>query len=505
MNRLTTRLVLAFAIVLILALVIMWVALLLVLRTRPINTDSQAIELSAALVEILQPLERLDTTTTEAQFGRRIAYLQIQAEERGLRILLVNGVDCVLWDSGGAHPRSLQGAISREPFLSRRITRFSKGQFTDSATGQVWLFAEQTFELPVIVIRRVAQDACGQAIVQPRIGVLVAEPLPQQTIRGVLREYAGSGLLLALIRAVVIGMGFALIASFLLVRWIARPLQQIAQGAKQLADGDYSTRVAVNGPYEAQVVASTFNDMAARVELAQQAQRDFLANVSHDLRTPLTSIQGFAQAIAEGVADEGAARHAASIIHTEAGRMSRMVTDLLDLARIQAGRLDMMRQAVQLDDIVQSVAASLSIKATQQQVKLHWEIPQLPRVAGDGDRLAQVFTNLVDNAIKHTPQGGQVSISAGLDEKGVWVSIQDTGEGIPQADILRIFERFYQVDKSRAKRDGTGLGLAIVYEIIQAHSGRIWVKSELGQGATFYVWLPQPAHDMRETVIRRRS
>lgn len=505
MNRLNIRLLLAFAIVLVLALSIMWIALLLVLRSQPINTDSQAVDLSAELVEIMQPLLRLGEPTNDTQFGQRAAYLNTQAQERGVRILLIQGEDCVLWDTDGPYPRNLKGVISREPFLPNRLTNFAKGQFTDPDTQQEWVFAEQIIDFSAVSVRRAAQNVCGEIIDARRVGLLVAEPLPEQTLRRVFDEYQGSGLLFALVQAVIIGMVFALIASLVLVRWMVRPLQQITHGAKRLADGDYSTRVPTSGPYETQLVAHTFNDMAARVELAQQAQRDFLANVSHDLRTPLTSIQGFAQAIAEGVADAGAARHAAGIIQSEAGRMGRMVTDLLDLARIQAGRLDMMRQAVHLDDILQSVAESLTIKAQQQQLDLKWNIPSLPRIAGDGDRLAQVFTNLVDNAIKHTPAAGTVSISAELDEKGVLVKIQDTGEGIPQADLPRIFERFYQVDKSRAKRAGTGLGLAIVYEIIQAHSGRIWVESEVGQGATFYVWLPQPAHDLRETVIRRRS
>ena len=128
----------------------------------------------------------------------------------------------------------------------------------------------------------------------------------------------------------------------------------------------------------------------------------------------------------------------------------------------------------------------------------------MPRIAGDGDRLAQVFTNLVDNAIKHTDSDGQVIVRATLQDNGVLIQIEDTGEGIPKEDLPRIFERFYQVDKSRAKRMGTGLGLAITHEIVAAHAGRIWAESEIGHGTRFNVWLPQPSHDMRDTVIMAR-
>jgi signal transduction histidine kinase len=330
----------------------------------------------------------------------------------------------------------------------------------------------------------------------------VARSYPNPTFRETLRAQLGSGLFFVIFQSAVIGMFMAFLISIWFVRWVTKPLVNIALGATRLAQGDYSTRVPISGPQETQIVALAFNDMASRVEMTQQAQRDFLANVSHDLRTPLTSIQGFAQAISEGVAEP----QVAEIIHSEASRLNRMVNDLLDLARIQAGRMDMLRKAVQIDILLNSVGKSLGMKAEKQGVHLQLDIPELPRVAGDGDRLAQVFTNLVDNAIKHTSAGGQVRLRAALDEasKGVVVVVQDTGEGIPAADLPRIFERFYQVDKSRAKSSGTGLGLAITAEIIYAHNGKIWVESEYGQGARFTVWLPQPIGDSGKTVLTTR-
>jgi signal transduction histidine kinase len=241
--------------------------------------------------------------------------------------------------------------------------------------------------------------------------------------------------------------------------------------------------------------------------VSQQAQRDFLANVSHDLRTPLTSIQGFSQAIVEGVtSDPESAQRAAQIIHDEAGRMNRMVESLLDLARIEAGQLDFKAHAVALSDLLQNVGDSLSVKARDKGLGLTLEIPPgLPRIAGDGDRLAQVFVNLLDNAVKHTPAGGQITLRAETDPNGVTIAVQDTGVGIPPDDLPRVFERFYQVDKSRKsdRRSGMGLGLAITKQIVEAHGGVIQVASALGKGTTFTVWLPLPRPDMTTVAGRR--
>jgi signal transduction histidine kinase len=227
--------------------------------------------------------------------------------------------------------------------------------------------------------------------------------------------------------------------------------------------------------------------------------------------------------------DEAARRRAAGIIHQEAARMARMVEDLLDLARIDSGQIVMKKTPLDLSQILTSTVERLLPQAAQKQVQLLKKWEALPPVVGDGDRLAQVFTNLLDNAVRHTPAGGRVTISSqvvhglprprrvraglvqpdattALSARGdfVEIGIADTGPGIPPNDLIRVFERFYQVDKSRKRGQGTGLGLAITKEIVEAHGGYARVESVEGVGTKFTVVLPITEADVATLISPRR-
>jgi two-component system sensor histidine kinase ResE len=212
------------------------------------------------------------------------------------------------------------------------------------------------------------------------------------------------------------------------------------------------------------------------------------------LKTPLTSIQGFAQAILDNTADSPEARtQAAQIIYNEAGRMHRMALDLLDLARLEAGTADLKMSAVDVKALLQNVVDKFTPQAQRADIDLQLSIPSdLPALIGDGDRLAQVFTNLVDNALKFTSANGHVTLAATSAGAEMEISIADSGAGVPQEALPRLFDRFYQVDPSRASGEGhgAGLGLAIVNEIVEAHNGRISVRSQVGHGTTFVIHLP---------------
>lgn len=227
----------------------------------------------------------------------------------------------------------------------------------------------------------------------------------------------------------------------------------------------------------------------------EQMRTEFVANVTHELRTPLTAIQGFAETLLDGALESPeTARHFVGIIKQESDSLGRLIEDLLDLSRIESGRWKIYREPVHMVELIRETAGRLTAKAAQVGIDLRLELPDhLPTITGDPGRLAQVMLNLMDNALKYTPKGGTITVTAW--EEGPWVrvSVVDTGVGIPPADLPRIFERFYRVDKARSRATGgTGLGLSISKHIVEAHGGQISVQSDVGKGAAFTFSLPKP-------------
>ncbi len=219
-------------------------------------------------------------------------------------------------------------------------------------------------------------------------------------------------------------------------------------------------------------------------------KKDFVANVSHELRTPLASIKGYAETLLDGGLEEkNTLMEFLRVIDRHATRMSRLIDDLLILSRLESHQMAFQFAPVDINELVASIISGLEKQARDKGLKLSYSLQDgLPKALGDRDRLEQVITNLLDNAIKYTHSGGAVKIETSLanDDNAIRVMVQDTGIGIPRNDIPRIFERFYRVDKARSRElGGTGLGLAIVKHIIQGHNGRVFVESEPGKGSTF--------------------
>jgi signal transduction histidine kinase len=285
----------------------------------------------------------------------------------------------------------------------------------------------------------------------------------------------------------------SILLSFMIARSIGAPLDHIASAARAVSRRDYDQTLRVAGPQELQSLAVAFNEMVRDVKASHQSQRDFVANVSHELKTPLTSIRGFAQAILDGTAalpDER--ERAAMVIRDESDRLQRLVQGLLDLARLDSGQVDFERHRVDLNALLMAVVERLSVKAREAQVRVELNLPEFPALVGDGDRLAQVFTNLLDNAIKHSKRDGIVRVWGETSQGWVSVHVDDTGAGIPSEDLERIFERFYVVNKARpgGMDRGTGLGLAISQEIVRKHRGYVKAQSRVGHGSRFSVQLP---------------
>jgi signal transduction histidine kinase len=371
---------------------------------------------------------------------------------------------------------------------------------------------QTTLKMPALPRLRsysVAHDQSGQAWLYgiQRLGngdwILIAVPRPTVPLLTILTD--------ELMLPVVLAAGFALIVSLLvafwLARWVGNPLQEIVDTSHRMPSAEVKA-VTPRGPREVQELAQAFNSMNRRVQNSQQSQRAFVANVSHELKTPLTSVQGFAQAILDGTASTpDAQRQATQVIYNESARMHRMVLDLLDLARLDAGTLDLQRVPVDLVALLNSIAERFSPQAHTAGVTIRVEAETLPPITGDGDRLAQVFTNLIDNALKFTPAGGSITLRATAAGSTVRVEVTDTGAGISSEAQVHIFERFFQADPSRpgGARHGAGLGLAIVKEIVAAHGGTIIIRSELGAGSTFTVTLPLKTQDASTIISKRKK
>ena len=239
--------------------------------------------------------------------------------------------------------------------------------------------------------------------------------------------------------------------------------------------------------------ALVFHDITELRKL-ERVRQDFVANVSHELRTPISSIKGYSETLLEGaIDDEDNVREFISIIYQDSNRLANLIDDLLDLSKIESGKMKMVFVPLDVKPILDRCLGVLDKSIKGKQLSVSVSIPDgIPKVLADDKRLSQVFLNLMDNAVKYTSDGGSIKVSISLSDTLVQVDISDTGMGIPEQDLPRIFERFYRVDKARSRElGGTGLGLSIVKHIVLSHGGQVWVKSELEQGSTFSFTVPQ--------------
>jgi len=299
----------------------------------------------------------------------------------------------------------------------------------------------------------------------------------------------------------LIGIALATILSLLLSRTLSRPLLKMYQSARSMAKGDYSRRVEVKSQDEIGLLAHSLNTLAAELqekitalERLDQTRREFVANVSHELRTPLSIIQGYTEALMDGMAATEAERNKyLAEAHEEILRLRRLVTEILDLRKIEAGGVELKRQPIPLDHLARQVYGQFQALAKDKEVTASLDVvPGSYTVEADADRIRQVLINLLDNAVRATPAGGRVKVELLEYKDTVQVSVTDTGSGISAEEQPLIWERFYKVDKSRARTGGgTGLGLAIARQIIEAHGGTIGVSSKPGQGSTFYFAIPK--------------
>lgn len=289
------------------------------------------------------------------------------------------------------------------------------------------------------------------------------------------------------------GVIAALIA-LVLARWLARgmtqPLRDMAVAAKRMQTGDYTTRVTTTSRDEVGQLAAAFNRMSQELEHLEASRRDLVANVSHELKTPITAIRAHLENLLDGV--EQPDPQTLQVMLTQSERLGRLVEQLLDLSKLESGEVALHREEMPLEPVVSQVMSEIDVARSDRGVHLAQDLPaDLPLVDADRERVHQVLFNLVDNAVRFTPSGGEVRVEARRNNGSVRVSVADTGMGIPPEHLPRLFERFYRVDSARAREDGgTGIGLAIARSVVEAHGGHLDAASELGKGSVFTFDLP---------------
>jgi two-component system, OmpR family, sensor kinase len=295
----------------------------------------------------------------------------------------------------------------------------------------------------------------------------------------------------ALAAAGALGCLLAVAVAAALARGIARPVVRVARASRRLAAGESPQPLPVSGSRELRTLADSFNTMADQIRRAREAERSFLLSVSHELKTPLTAIRGYAEALEEGVLTPD---HAVTVIRTEAERLERLIADVLHLARLERQRFDIHPATVDLAEIARESASRHGARARELGVQLDVEPTSAAPARADRDRLLQVVSNLVENALRCTPAGETVTLATAPGR----LAVIDTGPGIAAEEIPHAFERFFLYRRYNGHRPvGTGLGLAIVRELTQAMGGDVQVQSSAGEGTSFTIHLPLPDAESR--------
>jgi signal transduction histidine kinase len=287
----------------------------------------------------------------------------------------------------------------------------------------------------------------------------------------------------------LVAVAIAVALAFFLSRRTLTPVKALTSAAERLGRGDFSQRVQIKDKGELGELAQTFNSMAGDLEHAEKLRQNMVADVAHELRTPLSNIQGYLEALRDGVMKPD--KETIRSLHEEASLLSRLVDDLQELSLAEAGELKLVLRAEDIGGLIRQAVAAVEAQKKAKGLVLTVELPELPQVNIDSRRIGEVLRNLLENAVAHTGKGDTVIVAARQLDRLVEISVTDTGEGIPAKELPNIFERFYRVDKSRARATGgSGLGLTIARRLVEAHGGGIEVQSEPGKGSRFAFTVP---------------
>jgi signal transduction histidine kinase len=406
--------------------------------------------------------------------------------------------------------RSLQGILNYPTFsIEAKIAAINKALVTEASDRSIWEDLQTLLEgmgrtskarfVMADIAGNVLADSTGSLIDQqintdqskpfaafliegkPVLAYLV--PLEDYGVEAIQARFTNSvnrSLLIAIISGGLVALGLTLLLS----RSILRPVSALISAARAMEKGDLSQRVAVTSRDEIGELAQAFNAMADGLERLEDLRRNMVTDIAHELRTPLSNIRGYLEAVQDGVVEPSSQMIAS--LHEEAMLLSRLVDDLQELALAEAGMLTLARQPIHLQDVVNKAVLMVESQANAKGLAIEVRLPaDLPMVDADAERMSQVVRNLLNNAVTNTPSGGKILISAQQVDSQVEVSVQDTGIGIEAEHLPFVFERFYRADQSRARRTGgAGLGLAIVKQLVEAQGGQVCIASQPGLGTT---------------------
>lgn len=470
LGSLRARLIISFAVVVALAVFLAGAGALFLLRDEQQDAARERYGRHAEPInERVASLLELGKSRAEVE-----TYLSDRSDELNLRLLLVDEDLLTVFDSA----QELNGKyiLSFEnPHLRLVSDHGARYKWTNYGAdgGDLTLFAAP-----------------------PRPPASTFAPLTYEVYVAISRRELSSAWLELAPRLATAG-GIALVVSFAVAWFISRsisgPLARITQASVQMASGNYDVHIPIRGQDEVGRLSEAFNAMAREVSSSQRMMKELLANVSHELKTPLTSIQGFSQAILDGaITNEEEYRESCRIINEEANRMRGLVDDLLLLSQIESGQVKMQHAHVDLQALLERTLERFQWELRDGEIRSGISVDRLPAVHGDERRLEQAFSNLLQNAVRHTPAGGAITVRASVGrDGGVTVGVHNTGSFIPPEDLRRVFERFFQVDRARARKGGSsGLGLAIVSEIVEAHGGAVSAASDAATGTEFTITLP---------------
>jgi signal transduction histidine kinase len=437
-------------------------------RLAPIYNTAQQQQLGNLALQtenLALPPENLSPNDIDLSYLADVS-LQFSTQlETRVRILDPQGA--ILVDS---HQEGNAADLQSDPLVAQALTGQYASRIDEAGRERTMYVA-----LPILVDN------------QPVGVVYLSQPLSDVT--AVLSDLRTRWLL-----ATAIALALSGVVGLLLSGAITRPLRRLTVAAGAVAQGQFDQQVPVRSQDEIGRLSQAFNDMTARLRAARQMQTDFVANVSHELRTPLTSIKGMVETLRGGAIDDPEVRDRfLETAESETDRLIRLVNDLLLLSRADSEALNLHRGSTDLADLVRATTDRLRPQAETRDLALEVEAGPDPLVVWiDADRIEQVLVNLLDNAIKYSQAGGVVTVTATVEPDGAaLVQVRDQGIGIPAQDLPRVSQRFYRADKARSRADGgSGLGLAIAQALVEAHGGRLWLKSQEGQGTLVTFTLP---------------